>query len=66
MSRDAETACKTRATIAPVLRVSRVYSDRPEMTKRHPGPAGTHQAAATIYASLFRESPIGSTNFAGF
>jgi hypothetical protein len=33
--------------------------------KRHPSMAGTYLAAATLYASLFRKSPVGLTYAAG-
>jgi hypothetical protein len=43
---------------------------RPELNlyaadKRHPSLAGTYLAAATVYSSLYRESPVGITYTAG-
>ena len=33
--------------------------------KRHPTVAGTYLAAATVYASLFKKSPVGLSEMAG-
>ena len=33
--------------------------------KRHPSLAGTYLAAATIYAALFKKSPVGAQYTAG-
>jgi hypothetical protein len=33
--------------------------------KRHPSPLGTYLSAATVYASLYRESPVGNAYTAG-
>jgi len=33
--------------------------------RRHPSPAGTYLAACTLYASLFKKSPVGLTYTAG-
>jgi hypothetical protein len=47
------------------LAFARALAQRPELNlyapdKRHPSPAGTYLAAATVYASLFKESPAGN------
>ena len=33
--------------------------------KRHPSLAGTYLAACTVYAALYRKSPVGSSYTAG-
>ena len=33
--------------------------------KRHPSPAGTYLGACTVYATLYRKSPVGLTYTAG-
>ena len=46
------------------LAFAKARSKRPEIKlyvpdKRHPSPAGTYLAALTIYASIFKQSPLG-------
>jgi hypothetical protein len=52
------------------LAFSRSAGLRPDINlyaadKRHPSLAGTYLAAATVYASLFKRSPVGSSYTAG-
>ncbi|HZY18760.1 MAG TPA: hypothetical protein VFE82_09770 [Ramlibacter sp.] len=52
------------------LAFARSVAARPELNlyapdKRHPSLAGTYLAACTTYASLFRQSPVGSAYTAG-
>ena len=52
------------------LAFARSLRKRPELNlyapdKRHPSLAGTYLAACTVYASLFRKSPVGLKYLAG-
>ncbi len=52
------------------LAFARSISKKPELNlyapdKRHPSLAGTYLSACTVYASLFRKSPVGLKYFAG-
>ncbi|MDB5957039.1 hypothetical protein [Ramlibacter sp.] len=52
------------------LAFARSVAQRPDLNlyasdKRHPSLAGTYLAAATVYASLFKRSPVGSSYTAG-
>ena len=52
------------------LAFARALKERPELVlhasdKRHPSMAGTYLAAATVYASLFKTSPVGLSYTAG-
>jgi hypothetical protein len=52
------------------LAFARSISKKPELNlyapdKRHPSLAGTYLAACTVYASLFRKSPVGLKYLAG-
>ncbi|HEX7890826.1 MAG TPA: hypothetical protein VF522_15810 [Ramlibacter sp.] len=52
------------------LAFARSVAQKPELNlyvpdKRHPSLAGTYLAAATVYASLFKRSPVGSSYTAG-
>jgi hypothetical protein len=52
------------------LSFARALKERPELVlhandKRHPSMAGTYLAAATVYASLFKTSPVGLKYTAG-
>lgn len=47
------------------LAFARALKQRPELVlhaddRRHPSPAGTYLAAATVYATLYRRSPVGN------
>jgi hypothetical protein len=47
------------------LAFARALKARPELVlhaadRRHPSPAGTYLAAATVYATLYRRSPVGN------
>lgn len=49
---------------------ARVVAERPTVTlympdNRHPTPAGTYLAAATLYAALFQKSPVGAKDTGG-
>jgi hypothetical protein len=46
------------------LAFARSIAERPDITlrtadKRHPNPAGTYLSAATVYAAVFKKSPVG-------
>ena len=52
------------------LAFARALKERPDLVlyasdKRHPSLAGTYLAAATVYASLFKKSPVGLAYTAG-
>ena len=52
------------------LAFARALKERPDLVlhasdKRHPSLAGTYLAAATVYAALFKQSPVGSSYTAG-
>jgi hypothetical protein len=52
------------------LAFARSIAKRPELNlyvpdKRHPSVAGTYLAACTVYASLFKKSPVGLSYTAG-
>lgn len=52
------------------LAFARSVAKRPELNlyapdKRHPSLAGTYLAAATVYASLFKKSPVGASYAGG-
>jgi len=52
------------------LAFAKAIAMRPELElyetdKRHPSLAGTYLAAATVYATLYRKSPVGNTYTAG-
>jgi hypothetical protein len=52
------------------LAFARSVAQRPELNlyiadKRHPSLAGTYLAASTVYASLFKKSPVGLKYTAG-
>ena len=52
------------------LAFAKAHAKRPELElyapdKRHPSMAGTYLAAATVYASLFKKSPVGYGYTAG-
>jgi hypothetical protein len=59
------------AFVIPVgLAFAQSIAKRPELNlyapdKRHPSMLGTYLSAATVYASLYRESPVGNTYTAG-
>lgn len=59
------------AFVIPVgLAFAASVAKRPELNlyapdKRHPSMLGTYLSAATVYASLYRESPVGNTYLAG-
>ncbi len=54
-----------RALVIPAgLAFARAIDKQPSLNlyaadKRHPSPAGTYLAACTVYASLFKQSPVG-------
>lgn len=60
-----------RAMVSPVGRVwSYVRENHPAINlynadQSHPSAEGTYLAACTFYASLFRQSPVGSTYYGG-
>jgi len=62
---------ENNALVIPAgLAFARVVKERPDINlympdKRHPTVAGTYLAAATIYASLFKKSPVGLSEMAG-
>jgi hypothetical protein len=62
---------ENRALVIPAgLAFARSLSKRPALVlhdpdKRHPSLAGTYLAACTVYASLFKKSPVGSSYTAG-
>lgn len=62
---------ENRALVIPAgLAFAKSIQQRPELNlyaadKRHPSPAGTYLAASTVYASLFKKSPIGVKYTAG-
>jgi hypothetical protein len=48
------------------LAFARARSEKPDLNlyaadKRHPSPAGSYLAAATVYAALYRKSPEGNS-----
>jgi hypothetical protein len=52
------------------LAFARSISKRPDLNlyaadKRHPSPAGSYLAASTVYAALYRKSPVGNSFTAG-
>ena len=52
------------------LAFARSVAQRPELDlyardKRHPSMLGTYLAAATVYAALYRETPVGNAYTAG-
>ena len=52
------------------LAFAQSVAKRPELNlyapdKRHPSPLGTYLSAATVYASLYRETPVGNAYIAG-
>jgi hypothetical protein len=59
------------AFVIPVgLAFAQSVAKRPELNlyapdKRHPSLLGTYLSAATVYASLYRETPVGNTYMAG-
>jgi len=65
---DAYTAAgnDNNALVIPAgLAFARALQQRPDLVlhaadKRHPSPAGTYLAAATVYATLYRRSPTGN------
>ena len=62
---------RTDAFVIPAgLAFARSIAKRPELNlyvtdKRHPSLLGTYLAAATVYAALYRETPVGNAYTAG-
>ena len=56
---------KFPSSCAITLAFAKAISRRPDLEfyqpdKRHPSPIGTYLSAATAYAAIYRESPVGN------